>query len=626
MIKELFTLILKNFKLLIRSRTSALIILLGPLLIIFLIGTAFNTTGLHSIRVATYAEDYNDISEGLLDDLRANDFSVDKTGSEEECIGTVENGGAHICIVLPADLSTEALDREITFHVDYSKINLVFTILNVITHEVEDISSELSLEYTTILLEKMNETANIIGEKSDIISQVASDAEEMKDSLAAIEESLSGMAVDAEEFGVSDVDTYISSTQANIDSFEALSVGAIDEGLALLDDMELFLDDFESIVDQNLAELNSFRDDVLYYEGLICSIDLSSIEPYIEVDPCTEISDIEDTLSYAITQAALLEDEFEDIADSFDEVRSYLEETQDYQSAMLAEASTELDTLSSQVSDAGSKLDELSTQKEDLSSSLSDIVDGLELTISEVNEIDSSIQELSGSLMELEESQAEKIVNPILTRIKPIVEMKSYLDYTLPALLVLVIMFMSLLLSTTVVMSEKFSKAYFRNYITPLPDVLFLASTYLTNIVIVIAQSMILIVIAELVFGINALVNIFNILAAIILIGSVFILLGMAIGYLFASEETGTLASISLASVFLLFSSFLIPLESLSETVASIAVFNPFVVGESMLRMMLIFQKNILGTTTELGLLVLYIVVCAIGLYFANKLDKSRIR
>ena len=78
MIKELLTLILKNFRLLIRSRTSALIILLGPLLIIFLIGTAFNTTGLHNIRIATYADTYNEISEGLIDDLEKNDFFVSK--------------------------------------------------------------------------------------------------------------------------------------------------------------------------------------------------------------------------------------------------------------------------------------------------------------------------------------------------------------------------------------------------------------------------------------------------------------------------------------------------------------------------------------------------------------------
>ena len=626
MIKELLTLILKNFRLLIRSRTSALIILLGPLLIIFLIGTAFNTTGLHNIRIATYADTYNEISEGLIDDLEKNDFFVSKYDTEDICIETVKQGGAHICIVLPSDLSSEELGREITFHVDYSKVNLVFTILNVITHEVDDLSSDLSLEYTKLLIEQMNQTAEIISDKSVLISQVADSAEEMKDALAEIEAELSGINVDADEFGVSNVDSYITDSQTTMEEFQAVGEGAINEGLSLLDEMESYLSDFETVIDQNIAELDSFHDDVAYYEGLICVLDLAQLDGYLDVDPCTELGNIADSLDYAAEQAETLSSEFSNIEGSFDEVRDYLEEAQSTQAEMITSASSELDTLSTEVSDASAKLDEVDDQKEDLTVALGDIVTGLEETIAEVDSIDQGIQELSTQLKEANLAQAENIVNPVLTRIKPIVEKKSYLDYTLPALLVLVIMFMSLLLSTTTVMTEKFSKAYFRNYITPLPDVLFLISAYITNIIIIIFQSMILITIAQLVFNIQAFVNIFNILLAITLISSVFILIGMAIGYLFASEETGTLASISVASIMLLFSSFLIPIESLSETIGSIAIYNPFVVGEALLRMMLIFQYNIFGSPKELMLLLFYITVCAIGLYLAEKLDKRRLR
>ncbi len=97
----------------------------------------------------------------------------------------------------------------------------------------------------------------------------------------------------------------------------------------------------------------------------------------------------------------------------------------------------------------------------------------------------------------------------------------------------------------------------------------------------------------------------------------------MFIGYLFSSEETGTLASISLASIFLLFSSFLIPLESLSKSVATIAQYNPFVLSENVLRQLLIFGKGF-SFSLDLILLGVYVLVCAVLVYLAQEIDRRR--
>ncbi|MEK6920358.1 MAG: ABC transporter permease, partial [Nanoarchaeota archaeon] len=235
------------------------------------------------------------------------------------------------------------------------------------------------------------------------------------------------------------------------------------------------------------------------------------------------------------------------------------------------------------------------------------------------------IEDLSTQLAEAQVGEAEQIVNPILTRIKPILEKKSYLDYTMPALVVLIIMFMSILLSSTIVMTEKESRAYFRNYITPIPDISFLISIFVTNLIVVFFQALILLVIAQLAFGVSILVNVVSILIAVLLIAAIFILLGMIIGYVFVSEETSTLASISLASIFLLFSSFLIPLESLSETIGSVAVYNPFVVSESVLRQLIIFGNPLFSAGEDVFLLLFYVFVLAGLVYVAELIDKRRI-
>jgi len=80
----------------------------------------------------------------------------------------------------------------------------------------------------------------------------------------------------------------------------------------------------------------------------------------------------------------------------------------------------------------------------------------------------------------------------------------------------------------------------------------------------------------------------------------------MIIGYLFTSEETSTLAAISIGSVFLFLSNVILPLETMPEAVRRVAQFNPFVLGENLLRKAIIFQAKIPALQNEILLLLGY--------------------
>jgi len=614
----------KNFKILVRSRSSALVILLGPFFIIFLIGAAFNTSSLHNIKVGVYAAQENEILDEIIESMKDNDFSVTKTTDEEECIDLVKSGAVHLCMSFPGSISKDSLSREIIFHVDYSKVNLVFTILNVITGEVEDISTDLSVEYTKLLIEQMNSTAAAIQEKSSIIGELSSNAEQMKESLETLSAELSGIAVSTEEFGLSDVESYISESSSQIDEFGSLADETTSTGQELLDELDSFISSFESELDSQISSIEEFQSTVDEYASLACAFDFSSVEG-LSFDPCSDLTEIQDALDSAISDAESLGSEFDEIQSQLNDVSSQLETAQEQQESILSAASANLESLQSQLDASASKIDEMSAQKDAITSDIDSLITMLDENIATISDVQQSIEAMSTQLAEAQVGEAEQIVNPILTRIKPILEKKSYLDYTMPALVVLIIMFMSILLSSTIVMTEKESRAYFRNYITPIPDISFLISIFITNLIVVFFQALILLVIAQLAFGVSILVNLVSILIAVLLIAAIFILLGMIIGYIFVSEETATLASISLASIFLLFSSFLIPLESLSETIGSIAVYNPFVISEGVLRQLIIFGNSLFSAGEDVFLLLFYVFVLAGLVYLAELIDKRRI-
>src|SRR3989344_6802632 len=136
MLRQLLCIIKKNIKLILRSRSSSLIIILGPLLVILLLGVAFNTSSLHGLKVGVYSPSYSDLSNSIVTQLKDDQFDVVKIDNEETCVGDVKNGEVHVCTILPPDLKVESGDRNIIFYADFSRINLVGIVIESVSTKV----------------------------------------------------------------------------------------------------------------------------------------------------------------------------------------------------------------------------------------------------------------------------------------------------------------------------------------------------------------------------------------------------------------------------------------------------------------------------------------------------------
>ena len=90
---------------------------------------------------------------------------------------------------------------------------------------------------------------------------------------------------------------------------------------------------------------------------------------------------------------------------------------------------------------------------------------------------------------------------------------------------------------------------------------------------------------------------------------SVFTFLGMGIGYIFTSEETGVLASISFGSLLLFMSGVILPLEGLIPVLREISIFNPFVIAEKLIRNRIIFKIPLSQIYPDFILLVIYAII-----------------
>lgn len=236
-----------------------------------------------------------------------------------------------------------------------------------------------------------------------------------------------------------------------------------------------------------------------------------------------------------------------------------------------------------------------------------------------IDQIQSVLDDADDSLQDFRNFNPDIVLQPIPVEYKPVSEdvgeagsissSVTYLDYLLPSLLILVIMFVGVLLSSTLIVKEKNLPVYFRNLISPTNDIVFATSIFVSSLILVLFQTSILLLIAILVFKISIAERIIEIIVLLGLISSIFVLIGMLIGYIFKSEETSTVAGVSIIILFLLFSSVILPIETLPIFIGKVTQFSPFVVSELALRKIMIFNLSFTSIFGELLLLFISIII-----------------
>ncbi|MFH1511340.1 MAG: ABC transporter permease [Candidatus Woesearchaeota archaeon] len=557
--KTIFKIIKKNIKLLVRSKGSALIVIFGPLLVIFLVGIAFDNSSAYSVKIGAFSEKYSQSSESILGHLGAKQFSVTRFDSEGDCVDAIKQGRVHTCMIFAPEFAfSDDAHNQIIFEIDYSKVNLVWMILDTLSGEIESKSSEISMDLTNVLLRKIDDTQKEIVADKALAVKLAEGTNKVKSDELQVKTELSRLDLDM-----------------NLASFP----------IRLVVNRTYLVGELAYYSSQHSMDLiTSLRSD-------LTKLNTSSADKdrMIELLDQTKLK-LENINKKITNQSA----DLKSMADDMDHnIRS----------------------LKQRIDAAGSVSKQTITKLEELQKTLASNIDN-------ILALQSSFNKIINNLQSVQVSDAEGIVSPVKTTIRPVTSGGTHLNYIFPSLIILVVMFISLLLSSTLVVMEKSSRAYFRNFITPTRDIVFVLATYFTGMLLILLQLIVILVVALFFFKSQLLHAIPTAIPILLVVSTFFVLAGMAIGYLFNSEETSTLASISVGSVFLFLSNVILPIESMPRYVMDVAAFNPFVISENLLRKSVIFHYSISTMYRELLILLLYALAFFVLIMVVQKLMK----
>lgn len=558
--KKILLLIKKNLKNLIRARGSALIIFFAPLLLILIVGLSFNTTNKYGINIGVYSPTTNEDVVSFISTLEDEDFKViPYSNSVDDCIKELKQGFVHTCISLPDSFSISSNKPiEIDFHIDPSKINIVWMVQETLRNKFNIKSKEITENLIESMLGKIDKA------KTDINTQ--------KEQVEKIIESNNNIATNTEQTktSLSNINFQLVSvpnTRA-LNDFEVSMYDKITSGKSNLDDAK------EKFTKANLTFTG--KDEIV----LALSDSSSDVDGARKLINGTNAKD-----SYSAVRA---------LVNSLVDGLTLTNEKMINASSTVSSSTKSLDDLSNSVKSTTESLNSLQTQ-------LNMISEGLNV---EVN-------------------NAEIISKPLITNIKRIVPQRTHLTFFFPSLLILVLMFSSLVLGTILVMMEKNSPAFIRNYFVPVRKSSFIISTYLTTLFLIFIQLAIIIGIS-LFFLTDLKEVLIPIILVLLLSASIFTFIGMIIGYLFNSEETGIIASISIGSLFLFISGVILPIESVTEKIRNIISLNPYVIGEKLVREIYIFGSSIDLVLNEISILLLYTIILFILILFAEVMMRKK--
>ena len=216
--QSLWLLTIKNLKLLIRSRSSALIIIFAPLLIILLLGLSYNNSSQFGLKIGVYSSEFSEDVESFINILEEEEFTITRYDvSLDSCINDIKRSVVHTCINLPNSLKVDDNSQKVvTFHIDPSRMNIVWMVQETVKTKFNIKSQEISQELTGNILSRLAETTNTLTEKQQDLNNIKEKTKTASSSATTASGSLEN--IDAS----SDTDTLLNTINLNLEESKEL--------------------------------------------------------------------------------------------------------------------------------------------------------------------------------------------------------------------------------------------------------------------------------------------------------------------------------------------------------------------------------------------------------------------
>ncbi len=283
------------------------------------------------------------------------------------------------------------------------------------------------------------------------------------------------------------------------------------------------------------------------------------------------------------------------------------------------------------VNNANSKIANALNQIDSINSKSSTSVSDINSISSQLMTVGAGLNQVINKWDQLKNTNLNEISKPITYKAEPLQNRESYqveslgfIDYVFPTFLMFFTIFVCLVFPTSITIRERKTRAYIRNVTSRTSGFQFVFNNFLSCILIISAQTVILLLISKLFINANIMLQLPSILFLMAICVSALSLIGMFLGYLFNSFESAIIASISLSVIILVLLPGVTPTDMLPPVISQIVEYSIPVLMENNLRTMIIFGAPLSLSGAEILSVLGTGVISIIGLAIIYTASKRR--
>ena len=545
-------LIARNLRILTRSKATLLVVLIAPLLAVLLASMSFDNDTQYALKVAVFGQYMPRQANEFIQDLKMNGFQVDTVNSADECTSLVKGGSYHACMIVDADSKNQV---SMTMFIDYSKIQVVDYLLHKVSDRVALQSSQISLNITEAILRRIEASKDEVDKNRFIITSLTTGQEKVGRELDELNAKLAGI----------DPKVQMDAPRQLAQSLEG------NRAVSQLESIQRLKNDLVS----RLSDLSGNIEEVLK-DSAMSESEKNAIRVIISKN----------------------DDRVRKISDEFRATQAVSQKDMDSLHSQLVGIVSSLTALELQLESAKEARFDATLQIRKLKGTLQDNLIKIVVLQSALNKIGASVDTLKIS--------RDEALHPIKTDIRPIAADQTRLKAIFPTVLVFMIMVSGILMAASLVAFHRQNPGSLRDSLTPIHPAARLTALFATTAILLVAQTMGALAFAGVILGQSVIAGLPS--AGVVVGGliAVFSLLGMVLGFLFASEQAAVVAGAAASIGALVMSDALLPLESMPHAVALAASLNPFVLGSEAVRRALLYHTSLLSSIPKLVILGAY--------------------
>lgn len=387
-------------------------------------------------------------------------------------------------------------------------------------------------------------------------------------------------------------------------------------------------------IDLTCSDIEDFRDDIQNYET-----ELISIRAQL-VDYDQQTVEARDLLQ-SLHESSCFSDVpmFTDMMDACDQIEDSIQEL-DQTHLELQQRIGEIDTLLIELNQADALLESrqnallamkndiaftqasISNLEDDISylASIKEDADSLEIQVDsysaqaeyEEKNVKSKMDGFSDKVNEMLMGMSSLPLSPIEVETRNTFENLSFLDFIMPSLITLLVMFTSLFISCTTIIAERDSGTLIRNLLTPVSLFSFIAGKIASVVLVGLAEISVIVAIGFLAFNIFVPGMVLELALFIVISMLAFSVIGMFIGIWSNSGITAVLISITIMIVLLFISGITVPNEMLPEAVVEIGGMFPLANVFSLIKGLFVYNTVNSGAFTYLVIVSIIFLVASI--------------